>query len=224
MTPGGFNIQASYNAGGYPDGFEQAFALYFFAWTIFIFFLLLGTVKTNVAYFSLFLMLDLTFLFLACAYQNSDSQNTKPNTGLLRAGGAFGALTAFISWYNAMAGLLDSSNRYVFDTTFPIQYAYYHVVSSLFPCSSFPGQLRKSNRKSSQPHQTEQAAKRELIGSLIGASSWIASSRRPSLDLTQLAFRRSTERRKEEQLNPNKLIKADAMVRTPESVPQETYQ
>ena len=153
--------------------------MYFFAWTIFIFFLLLGTVKTNVAYFSLFLMLDLTFLFLACAYQNSDSQNTKPNTGLLRAGGAFGALTAFISWYNAMAGLLDSSNRYVLTQDSQYVYADCLAASSLFPCSSFPGQQIKSNRKSLQPHRTAQAAKRELRGISAGTPSWLASGRRP---------------------------------------------
>ena len=49
LTPGGFQIEASYPAGGDPDGFRQAFALYFFAWVIFDFFLLLGTIRSNVA-------------------------------------------------------------------------------------------------------------------------------------------------------------------------------
>jgi uncharacterized protein len=65
--------------------------------------------KSTVAFFSLFLLLDLAFLFLACAYQNSDGE--APHRGLLRAGGAFGVLCSFVAWYNALAGLLDTSNR-----------------------------------------------------------------------------------------------------------------
>ena len=108
LTPGGFQIEEAYASDN--DGFAQAFALYLFAWTILtFFFFLLCTLKSTVAFFSLFALLDLTFVFLACAYQNS--HNNAPQTGLLRAGGAFGVLVAFAAWYNAMAGMLDTSNK-----------------------------------------------------------------------------------------------------------------
>jgi uncharacterized protein len=111
LTPGGFAIEATYAASSDPgnNGFAEAFALYLFGWTIFTFFLLLCTLKSTVAFFLLFLLLDLAFLFLACAYQNSDGED--PHRGLLRAGGAFGVLCSFVAWYNALAGLLDTSNR-----------------------------------------------------------------------------------------------------------------
>lgn len=35
-----------------------------------------------------------------------------PNTGCLRAGGAFGMLAAFLAWYNALAGIADPSNSF----------------------------------------------------------------------------------------------------------------
>lgn len=108
LTPGGFAIEEAYASDN--DGFAQAFALYLFAWTIMTFFFLLCTLKSTVAFFTLFALLDLAFLFLACAYQNANGSN-EPHTGLLRAGGAFGILAAFAAWYNALAGLLDTSNR-----------------------------------------------------------------------------------------------------------------
>ena len=110
LTPGGFQIEEAYTSSD-PDGFAQAFALYLFAWTILTFFFLLCTLKSTVAFFTLFALLDLAFLFLACAYQNSGPGDNEPHVGLLRAGGAFGVLAAFAAWYNALAGLMDSSNR-----------------------------------------------------------------------------------------------------------------
>lgn len=107
LTPGGFQIEEAYASDA--DGFSQAFALYLFAWTIFTFLLLLCTLRSTVAFSALFALLTLAFLFLACAYQNGTVDG--PHVGLLRAGGAFGILAAFAAWYNAMAGLLDSSNR-----------------------------------------------------------------------------------------------------------------
>lgn len=36
-----------------------------------------------------------------------------PDAKLIHAGGGFGLLAAFFAWYNALAGLADTSNRYV---------------------------------------------------------------------------------------------------------------
>lgn len=35
-----------------------------------------------------------------------------PHTGCLRAGGAFGIIAAFAAWYNALAGIADTSNSF----------------------------------------------------------------------------------------------------------------
>lgn len=35
-----------------------------------------------------------------------------PNPALIKAGGAFGILAAFAAWYNALAGIADTSNSF----------------------------------------------------------------------------------------------------------------
>lgn len=66
-------------------------------WFIFTFLLLICTLRSTVAFFTLFFTLDMAFLFLGLAYLlHSDGA---PHTGLLRAGGAFGILAAFTAWY-----------------------------------------------------------------------------------------------------------------------------
>jgi len=39
--------------------------------------------------------------------------NGAPDPTLIKAGGGFGLLAAFLAWYNALAGIADTSNRYV---------------------------------------------------------------------------------------------------------------
>lgn len=58
----------------------------------------------------LFFTLDLAFLFLGVAYLKP--VDGAPRTSLLRAGGAFGILAAFLAWYNALAGIADTSNSF----------------------------------------------------------------------------------------------------------------
>ena len=58
----------------------------------------------------LFFTLDLAFLMLGIAYLNPDSG--APKKSCLRAGGAFGILAAFLAWYNALAGIADTSNSF----------------------------------------------------------------------------------------------------------------
>jgi succinate-acetate transporter protein len=52
----------------------------------------------------------LTFLLLGIAYLLP--QDGLPNTKLLKAGGLFGFLAAFAAWYNALAGIADTSNSF----------------------------------------------------------------------------------------------------------------
>jgi GPR1/FUN34/yaaH family len=42
-----------------------------------------------------------------------DDAEGNPHPGLTIAGGVFGILAAFLAWYNALAGIADTSNRYV---------------------------------------------------------------------------------------------------------------
>lgn len=72
--------------------------------------MILCTLRSTVAFFLLFFFLDLTFLLLGIAYLRR--VDGKPNPSIQKAGGFFGFLSAFAAWYNAMAGILDSSNSF----------------------------------------------------------------------------------------------------------------
>lgn len=67
------------------------------------------TVKSTVAFFSLFFFVDIAFLLIALSYFFPNAEML-PNTGLAQSGGFFALLAAFLAWYNAFAGVADSSN------------------------------------------------------------------------------------------------------------------
>lgn len=48
-------------------------------------------------------------LAIAYMYENSELQ---PNPSCVKAGGAFGLMAAFLAWYNALAGIADTSNSF----------------------------------------------------------------------------------------------------------------
>jgi hypothetical protein len=81
-------------------------------WFIFTTILTLLTLRSTVAFFLLFLTLDLAFFFLALGYAHRNAKGT-PTSGLIKTGGFFGLLASFLAWYNALAGIADDSNRYV---------------------------------------------------------------------------------------------------------------
>jgi len=110
LTPGGFNIEAGLIATAGAKGLLNSIGFYLMGWFIFTFILLICTLKSTVAFFMLFFTLDLAFLMLGIAYLENSSG--APNTGCLRAGGAFGIIAAFVAWYNALAGLADTSNSF----------------------------------------------------------------------------------------------------------------
>lgn len=109
LTPGGFNIVGTLEADTTAP-FTNSFGLYLMGWFIFTFLLLLCTLRSTVAFFSLFFTLDLAFLMLGLGYLYADPA---PHPGLIKAGGYFGLFAAFLAWYNALAGIADSSNRSV---------------------------------------------------------------------------------------------------------------
>ena len=111
LTPGVFEIEGTLRVadGGADTLFVNSFGLYLMGWFIFTFLLLVCTLRSTLAFFSLFLTLDLAFLMLGIGYLAADAAG--PNTGCVKAGGVFGVLAAFLAWYNALAGMADSTNR-----------------------------------------------------------------------------------------------------------------
>jgi succinate-acetate transporter protein len=73
--------------------------------------MLFCTLKSTVAFFLLFFFLDLTFLLLGISYLQRDAQG-QVNLPVQKAGGLFGLLAAFAAWYNALAGIADTSNSF----------------------------------------------------------------------------------------------------------------
>jgi succinate-acetate transporter protein len=117
LTPGGFAIESTL-AEVNEANFLNSFGLYLMGWFIFTTLLVICTLRSTVAFFFLFFTLDMAFLMLGIGYLNNDG--AAPQHGCIVAGGAFGLLAAFAAWYNAFAGIADSSNRSVVDTHFGI--------------------------------------------------------------------------------------------------------
>ncbi|EON62452.1 hypothetical protein W97_01674 [Coniosporium apollinis CBS 100218] len=111
LTPG-FQIRAALEEVS-PAPFYDSFGIYLMGWFIFTTVLLICTLRSTVAFFLLFFFLDMAFLMLGCSYlQNGGGPEAHYNEPLHKAGGAFGILAAFMAWYNALAGIADSSNSF----------------------------------------------------------------------------------------------------------------
>jgi succinate-acetate transporter protein len=111
LTPGGFSIKHDLETDYGVSFFLNSFGLYLFGWFIFTTLLLVCTLRSTVAFFSLFFTLDIAFLLLGIGYLQHDG--THPHSGCIKAGGYFGLFAAFLAWYNALAGIADNSNRLV---------------------------------------------------------------------------------------------------------------
>lgn len=72
--------------------------------------LLFCTLKSTLAFFSLFFFLDITFLLLAIAHFIPVDGGV--NVPINRVAGVFGLITAFIAWWNALAGIAETSNSF----------------------------------------------------------------------------------------------------------------
>ncbi|KAI0400779.1 gpr fun34 family protein [Xylaria palmicola] len=108
LTPG-FGVLAAYD-----DAADVASVLGFFlsGWFIFTFILFILTLRSTVMFCSLFLTLDLAFLFLAISEFVKSNGHAATSLGLQKAGGVFGLFAAFLAWYNAFAGIADTSNSF----------------------------------------------------------------------------------------------------------------
>ncbi|THW32102.1 hypothetical protein D6D21_10501 [Aureobasidium pullulans] len=136
FTPGGFNIAAAY--GGATPEFYAAVGFYLYGWFIFTFILWLLTLRSTLAFSSLFFTVWLTFLMLATGYMYTTTTAgvTSPHATLVKAGGGFGIVAAFIAWWNMLAGIADRGNSFF-----------------LVPVAHFPwsekGRQRKRDRQNS---------------------------------------------------------------------------
>ncbi|KAL2018747.1 hypothetical protein VTK56DRAFT_453 [Thermocarpiscus australiensis] len=91
---------------------DSALGLFLTGWFIFTTILLLCTLRSTVMFFLLFFTLDMAFLMLACGEYATDNGAADSAHRLQQAGGGFGMLAAFLAWYNAFAGIADSSNSF----------------------------------------------------------------------------------------------------------------
>lgn len=67
--------------------------------------------KSTVVFFMLFFVIDIAFLLLAIGYMVRDAAGA-PNENLLKAGGFFALVGAFLAWWCAFAGVADDSNSF----------------------------------------------------------------------------------------------------------------
>ncbi|KAJ5930926.1 GPR/FUN34 family protein [Penicillium verhagenii] len=113
FTPGGFGIQKSLVEAdnGSLGMFYDSLGLFLMGWFIFTFLMLLCTVKSTVIFFSLFLSVDIAFLLLGVGYLTRNAQE-EPNAKIIKAGGLFALIAAFLAWWTALAGVADSSNSF----------------------------------------------------------------------------------------------------------------
>jgi len=110
LTPGGFAVIDTLG-GPTKAEFLDSFGLFLMGWFIFTFLLLIATLRSTVAFFALFFFLDITFLLLGIGYLARGADGA-PNSGCIKSGGFFGLLSAFLAWYNALAGILDDTNSF----------------------------------------------------------------------------------------------------------------
>jgi len=112
IETGGFGIASAYEtSAAHTNDLNNALGFYLIGWFIFTFLMFMCTLKSTVAFSSLFFFLDITFLLLAIAHFQAHPDGTAL-TGTNTAAGVFGLITAFIAWWNAMAGLLETSNSF----------------------------------------------------------------------------------------------------------------
>lgn len=90
-----------------PEDRYSALGMFLTAWFIFTFLMMLCSLKSTLMFFMLFFMADLGFLLLACENYAGSLGKEATRVGLQKAGGVICMITAFLAFYNALAGLQD---------------------------------------------------------------------------------------------------------------------
>ncbi|KAI9725962.1 MAG: hypothetical protein M1828_002290 [Chrysothrix sp. TS-e1954] len=123
FTPGGFDIAAAY--GGETGAFYTAFAFYIYGWMIFTIIVWIATLRSTIIFSLLLMTVWLAFLCLATGYlyHTGDGLDAKPHLSLIRAGGGFGIVAAFLAWWVMIAGVLDKGNSFFTVPVFPFPWS-----------------------------------------------------------------------------------------------------
>jgi uncharacterized protein len=77
---------------------HKGLGIYLLGWAIFTTYMMIAALRTNVATFLVFVLLAVTFYFLAFGYFG-------PNESLTKVGGWIGLATAIVAWYTSFAGV-----------------------------------------------------------------------------------------------------------------------
>lgn len=90
--------------GGLGSGATQGdLGVYLLAWTIFTFYMMIAASKTNPALFGLFVILELTFIFLTIGNWGAGHAH------IVKIGGWLGIITAAVAWYVSAAGVINDT-------------------------------------------------------------------------------------------------------------------
>jgi succinate-acetate transporter protein len=93
--------------------------LYLYAWTIFTAILFVAALRTNGVVAVTFLLLLLTFLFLAIGNSALEGTTSEIN-GTIKLGGYIGIATAISAWYGCAAGVINTTWGRTVLPVFPI--------------------------------------------------------------------------------------------------------
>jgi succinate-acetate transporter protein len=113
-----FAAYVKYIAGGLPAATaHEATGLFLLAWTIFTAYMLVASLRTNLAIIGVFLFLTLTFLALTIGAL----PNANPSaSGWTHLGGWLGLVTAAIAWYTSFAVVTNATWKKQVLPTFPM--------------------------------------------------------------------------------------------------------
>jgi succinate-acetate transporter protein len=93
--------------------------LYLYAWTIFTAIMLLAALRTNAVVAGVFVLLLLTFLFLAIGNSALEG-GTAATNGTIKIGGYLGILTSLAAFYGVAAGVVNATWGRTVIPVFPI--------------------------------------------------------------------------------------------------------
>ncbi|MCU1494355.1 MAG: hypothetical protein JWO62_2119 [Acidimicrobiaceae bacterium] len=110
----GFFYYIKYVAGGLPAATAyQATGYFLLMWGIFTAYMLIASLKTNLAVVAVFFTLTITFALLAAGALDQTANVTK-------AGGYAGLVTAFFAWYASFAGVTNATWKKVVLPVWPL--------------------------------------------------------------------------------------------------------
>ena len=92
----------------------DAVGVFLLAWTIFTLYMVIGSFATNGALAALFVVLEVTFIFLTWG-------NFANSTSIVKIGGYLGIITAIIAWYASMATVVNPTFGKTIFPTFPFK-------------------------------------------------------------------------------------------------------